>query len=56
MDLDHDPDQVIDVIDDLVEQYNSIVDKEDVGFMAHQDADMKITTLKHIKRDVEHYG
>lgn len=56
MDLSRSAEETIEVIDDLVEQYEMAQESDDISFMGEQDAHMKVTALKSIKGDVEQYG
>lgn len=56
MDLDHESEIIVESLDDLISVYESIQASDSIDSIAKMDADMKVTTLKSIKRDVQRYG
>ncbi len=56
MDLSHDPDEIIAMLDDLQQAYETVEASDDADAMARMDADMKATTLQSIRRDVDRFG
>ena len=48
-------DQTIEVIEELIEQYESL-DEDEMDFMAEQDVYMKKMALKSVKRQVERHA